>query len=175
MRDRIKKLAARPSRRGLSLLAAPILAPILVLVVVHLRGARPVLADLPGVVRLRTPDGGIQPQTALDRTGRLHLIYFKGDPAAGDIFYVRRDRGSTRFSLPMRVNQVPGSVMAVGSVRGAQIALGRNGRVHVAWLGSAKAMPRGPGNASPMLYTRMNDAGTAFEPERNVLQFATGL
>src|SRR5581483_11002427 len=30
-------------------------------------------------------------------------------------------------------------------------------------------------NASPMLYTRLNDAGTAFEPERNVIQSAVGL
>jgi hypothetical protein len=60
-------------------------------------------------------------------------------------------------------------------VRGAQIAVGRGGRVHVAWLGSDKALPRGPGHKSPMLYARLNDAGTAFEPQKNVLQFAVGL
>lgn len=161
----------RPPTRWLSLLTAPAL----VLLFLHLREARPVLAGLPGVTLLRTPDGGIQPQAAVDGNGTLHLIYFKGDPAAGDVFYLRREPGSGRFSAPVRVNSVPGSVIAVGSVRGAQLAIGKNGRVHVAWLGSSKAAPRGPGNASPMIYTRMNDAGTGFEPQRNVLQFATGL
>ena len=134
-------------------------------------------ARVPGeaVTLMRTPDGGIQPQVAVDRNGVVHLIYFKGDPSAGDVYYVRRARAAAEFSAPIRVNSVPGSAVAVGSVRGAQIALGRGGRVHVAWLGSAKAQPRGPNNATPMIYTRLNEAGTAFEPQRNVLQFAEEL
>ena len=127
------------------------------------------------VIIMRTPGGGIQPQLALDRQGVLHLIYFKGDPSAGDIYYVRRVPGAADFSPPIRVNSVPGSAIAIGSVRGAQVAIGSGGRVHVAWLGSSKAQPRGPDNATPMIYTRLNDAGTAFEPQRNVMQFAVGL
>lgn len=129
----------------------------------------------PPVTLLKTPDDGIQPQAVVDHQGTLHLIYFRGDAAAGDVFYVRRRAGDARFSNPIQVNQHPGSAIAVGSVRGAQLALGENGRVHVAWLGSSKAEPRGPGDATPMLYTRLNDAGTGFEPERNVLQYAKGL
>jgi hypothetical protein len=124
---------------------------------------------------MKTPDGGIQPQAILDSRGVLHLIYFKGNPDGGDVFYVRRSPGATTFSKPIRVNSVPGSALAIGSVRGAQLAVGKNGIVHVAWLGSAKAEPRGPENSTPMLYTRSNAAGTAFEPQRNVVQFATGL
>jgi len=127
------------------------------------------------VTLMRTPDGGIQPQVAVDAKGVLHLIYFKGSPEAGDIFYVRRDPGATSFSRPLRVNTVPGSAVAIGSVRGAQLAVGKGGRVHVAWLGSAKARPRGPADATPMLYTRLNDAGREFEAERNVMRFAVGL
>lgn len=145
----------------------------------------PVLISVAGIPRpredwtevkiIRTPDGGIQPQVAVDRDGVVHLIYFKGEEMAGDIYYVRKSARDTEFSKPLRVNSVPGSAVATGSIRGAQIALGRSGRVHVAWLGSGKAQPRGPGNATPMLYTRLNDAGTAFEPQRNVMQFAVGL
>ena len=83
------------------------------------------------VTLMRTPDGGIQPQVAVDAKGVLHLIYFKGSPEAGDIFYVRRDPGATSFSRPLRVNTVPGSAVAIGSVRGAQLAVGKGGRVHV--------------------------------------------
>src|SRR5437870_10392303 len=110
------------------------------------------------VTPMRTPHRGSQPRVAVDAKGVLHLIYFKGSPEAGDIFYVRRDPGATSFSRPLRVNTVPGSAVAIGSVRGAQLAVGKGGRVHVAWLGSAKARPRGPADATPMLYTRLNDA-----------------
>ena len=51
----------------------------------------------------------------------------------------------------------------------------KNGRPHVAWMGSKLAEPRAPGKEAPMLYTRLNDDGTAFEPQRNVIQHAVGL
>jgi hypothetical protein len=124
---------------------------------------------------IRTPDGGIQPQVAVGRDGVVHLIYFKGPDNAGDVYYVRKGPCDASFSQPIRVNSVPGSAIAIGSVRGAQIAVGRRGRVHVSWLGSDAAQPRGPGNSTPMLYARINDAGTAFEPQKNVMQFAVGL
>ena len=124
---------------------------------------------------IRTPDGGIQPQVVVGRDGVVHLIYFKGADDAGDIYYVRKGPRDADFSKPIRVNSFPGSAIAIGSVRGAQIALGRGGRVHVSWLGSDKAQPRGPGNSTPMLYARLNGAGTAFEPQKNVMQFAVGL
>jgi len=138
-------------------------------------GSSPTRPGHPQVRLIRTPNGGIQPQAAVDSAGVVHLVYFKGDDDAGDLYYVRRGQRDADFSKPIRVNSVPGSAVAIGSVRGAQIAIGRRGRVHVAWLGSDKAQPRAPGNASPMVYTRLNDRGTAFEPERNVLQFALGL
>jgi hypothetical protein len=126
------------------------------------------------VTLLRVPDKGIQPQVAVDSKGIVHLIYFKGDPAGGDVFYVRSADG-VKFSAPLRVNSQPGSVIAIGNIRGAHLALGKNDRVHVAWMGAHKAQPRAPGEATPMLYTRLNDAGTAFEQQRNVIQSAVGL
>jgi hypothetical protein len=124
-------------------------------------------AESPPKVRLlRVPDGGIQPQAAADAKGAVHLIYFKGDPAAGDVFYVHSADGG-KLSRPLRVNHNPGSAVAVGNIRGAQLALGKGGRVHVAWVGSAKADPKAPAKSTPVMCTRL-DAGTAFEPERNV-------
>jgi len=58
--------------------------------------------------------------------------------------------------------------VAIGTVRGAQVTLGRNGRLHVAWNGSDQAQPRVSGG-SPMLYARMNDKGDGFEPQRNLM------
>lgn len=122
---------------------------------------------------LRTPEGGIQPQVIRDSRGVVHLIYYRGEAAQGDIFYVRQEPGQSEFSQPMRVNSTPGSAMAIGTIRGAQMAVGRAGRVHVAWNGH----PPAGGNylEAPMLYARLNDAGTAFEPERNVISRARGL
>lgn len=135
----------------------------------------------PKVRVLRVPDGGLQPQVAVDRKGTIHLIYYKGDARQGDIFYARSTDGGTTFSPGIPVNSHEGSAIAAGTIRGAQIALGKDGRVHVAWNGSAKALPHGSINpesgraAMPMLYTRLNDAGTAFEPQRNLMRSTFGL
>lgn len=130
---------------------------------------------------LRVPDAGIQPQLAIDDQGALHLLYFAGDPRNGDVFYVRSAAPADSFSKPLRVNSQPGSAIAVGTIRGAQLALGRNGRVHAAWNGSQPAQPPGPVNpdsgkpGQPMLYARLNDAGRAFEPQRNLMLHSFGL
>lgn len=123
---------------------------------------------------IRTPNNGLQPQAVMDSHGALHLIYLAGEPSASDIFYVRRDAGRSDFSAPLRVNSQPGSAIATGTIRGAQIALGKNGRIHVAWNGSSKFAPEGTHDV-PMFYARMNDAGTGFEPQRNLMQFSRAL
>ena len=130
----------------------------------------------PELVRVtRLPDGALQPQAATDSAGVVHLIYFKGEPMHGDVFYVQSADGGATFTKPLRVNSQPGSVIATGTVRGAHMAVGKAGRVHVAWMGSQKAEPKAAGKSSPMQYTRLNDAGDAFEPQRNVIQRRPGL
>ena len=123
----------------------------------------------PKVTTVRTPNDGIQPQLATDSAGTTHLIYFTGDPAHGDLSYVRMDR-DRHFSDPIRINAQPGSALATGTVRGAQIAVGRDGRVHIAWHGSDTS-----GGAQAVLYTRSIKTGAGFESERNVATFTTGI
>ncbi len=105
-----------------------------------------------------------------DQTGVMHLIYFKGEPAGGDLFYGRSKPGTTEFSEPIRVNSQPGSAVAMGTIRGGQIALGRDGRIHVAWNGSQRAAPPNPIKGRPMLYARLDEQRDAFEPQRNLMQ-----
>lgn len=121
------------------------------------------------VVLQKTPDKGIQPQVAVDAKGNVHLIYYTGDPRGGNLMYVRRDAGQKGFSAPIRVNSQDASAIAVGTIRGGQIAVGKNGRVHVAWNGSMKATPKNPIGGHPMLYTRLADDGKSFEPQRNLM------
>jgi len=130
----------------------------------------------PKVTLQRVPESGIQPQVAVDATGAVHLIFFKGEEGHGDVYYVKSTDGGESWSTSIRVNSQLGAVIAIGSVRGAHLAIGRNGRAHVAWMGSQQAEPKPPGTKqAPMLYTRMNDACTAFEPQRNVLTERGGL
>lgn len=130
---------------------------------------------------VRVPNGGIQPQAVVDRNGTLHLLYYAGDPAHGDLFYVHSaDEGRT-WSSPLRVNSQTGTAVALGKIRGGQIAVGRESRVHVAWNGSSQAEPKGPLNPEswqpgmPLLYSRLNDSGKTFEPERNLMTHTFGL
>jgi len=128
---------------------------------------------------IAVPDKGIQPQIAVV-DNHLHLIYFAGGSKHGDIFYARSDDFGRSFSPSLRVNSQEGSALAIGSIRGAQISIGTQNRIHVAWNGSDAAEPRGlnpeagkPG--SPMLYARLNNRRTAFEPQRNLMQWTFGL
>ena len=134
-----------------------------------------------GQVRLeRLPSGAIQPQLIVDKKGGLHVLYYGADDHHGDIFYRRSTDGGHSLSPALCVNS-PGSAIAAGTIRGAQMALGPDGRVHVAWNGSSNASVKGPVNpdsgkpGSPMLYSRLNDTGTAFEPERNLMHRSFGL
>jgi hypothetical protein len=126
-------------------------------------------AGAAGPVRiLRTPDNGLQPEAAVDGKGTVHLVYLKGDPAGCDVWYRSRPTGQKEFSPAVRVNSEPGSAIALGTVRGAQLALGPNGRVHVVWNGSQPDHQRGAVGA-PMFYARLDDTGRGFEPQRNLM------
>ncbi|MGH7967200.1 MAG: hypothetical protein ACREIC_00585 [Limisphaerales bacterium] len=117
---------------------------------------------------VRTPQGGLQPLVAVDLLGNVHLVYLKGDPKACDVMYAERRAVETTFSTPIQVNTEPGCAVALGTVRGAQLALGRNGLVHVVWNGAQPA--RDPGaKGAPMLYARLDKAGRRLEPQRNLM------
>jgi len=125
----------------------------------------------------RVPDGGIQPQVALDEKGILHLVYYTGDAHHGDLFYARSKDGGASFSSALRVNE-GGSAIAAGTIRGGQLALGKSGRVHVGWNGSDDSGPLNPDSGkhgAPMLYARLNDSGEVFEPQRNLMLRSFGL
>lgn len=126
---------------------------------------------------IRTPDGGIQPQALAGPDGTVHLLYYKGDPTAGDLYYTYRKSSSEHWMPPIRVNGTSGTGLAVGSVRGAQLALGRNGWIHVAWMGSsrAKKVQVGTREQTPLLYARLRPNASEFEPEQNMLKVAGGL
>ncbi len=133
------------------------------------------------VREVRVPNGGIQPQAIADPSGRIHLLYYSGDAAHGDLYYsTSTDEGQT-WSRPLRVNSRAGTAAALGTIRGGQMAIGRNRRVYVVWNGSSETKGDGPLNPEsgkrgmPLLYTRLDDMSNAFEPERNLMTHSFGL
>ena len=111
------------------------------------------------VVALRIPDGGRLPQAVLDDGGTLHLIYVVGDAQHGDLMYVRRAPGASSWSEPEQVNSAPGTVTGFGPIDGGQLALGKNNRLHVAWM---RISP------TAFFYTRTNKDGLGFEEQFGV-------
>ena len=113
---------------------------------------------------VRVPGAGVQPQVVASG-GVVHLVYLDGDPARADVRYARSTDDARTFSSPVRVNSEAGSAVAVGTIRGAHLAAGRGGRVHVAWNGNGQA---------GMSYARSDGKG-GFEPQRNLMRKTSGL
>ena len=113
------------------------------------------------------PESGVQPQVVVDAGGTVHLIYLKGDAKGCDVRYVRRAKGAREWSAPLTVNSTPSTAVAMGTIRGAQIALGQRGTLHVLWNGALQSGAGGPG--SPLFYTRLEAGQTKFAPQRNLL------
>ncbi|MDA3963564.1 MAG: hypothetical protein PF961_22490 [Planctomycetota bacterium] len=119
------------------------------------------------------PNGEIQAQAATAPDGTHHLISVRGDPKSCDLFHRTLAPDGT-WSAPKQVNSQPGSVIALGTVRGPHLAIDGTGRPHVSWMGSKSALPKAPGNHTPFMYTRLGEDGT-FEPQRNLIERAYGV
>lgn len=123
------------------------------------------LATAAEVALERVPEDGVQPQIATTRDGTLHLVYLKGDPRGCDVRYASKKAGASAWSTPRTVNSSPGSAVAAGTIRGAQIAVGKDDSLHVVW--------NGPGNhkrniPASLLYSRSLNGGMGFEPQRDL-------
>ena len=106
------------------------------------------------VTLLPVPDGGRLPSALVDDGGVVHLVYFQGEPRAGDLLYVKRAPGEAEWSEPQFVNSQAETAVGIGPIDGGQMALGADGRLHVVWFKLGR---------TEFLYTRTNDAGTGFE------------
>lgn len=119
------------------------------------------------------PPGGLQPRVAVASDGTVHAAWLKGDPSASEVWYASRKPDADAWNTPLRVDTGPGSAVAIGMVRGVQIALGAKDRPHLLWPGSAKAQPRAPDDSTPVLYSRL--VGARFSAPVNVVKLGTGL
>ena len=109
------------------------------------------------------PEGGLQPEVAVGPDGMVHLVYLRGEAGSADVRYTWRRAGQS-WAEAQTVNSRPGSAIAIGSIRGAQVAVGKAGRVHVIWNGSPA--PEAPGSA--LWYSR-GSSESGFESQRDLL------
>ncbi len=155
---------------------SPSLSLATLVLVAAIQGASSTIATAsPAVQVLRVPGEGIQPQVVTGADGSVYLVYFNGDPAHGDLFYIHSKNGGIGFSAPIQVNSQPGSAVAMGNIRGARLALGKNGVIHVVWNGSTLAAMQNPAGKAPLLYARLEAHAKTFEPQRNLIQTAFGI
>ena len=78
------------------------------------------------------PNGGIAPTMCMDAQGTVHLLFFMGDPKAGDMYYMRREKSAKSFTKPIQVNSNAKTAMVIGYTRGPDMAVSSAGDVHVA-------------------------------------------
>ena len=117
-------------------------------------------ASRAAVERLRIPEGGRLPRAVVDAGDTVHMAYVGGGTHHANLFHVTRESGAPGWSEPpQRVNTRELSVSGVGPVDGAQLAVGPDGRLHVAWL---QAEP------TRFFYTRSREDGAGFEPQRDL-------
>ena len=142
------------------------------------------LAKAPAVTFEKTPHGGIQPQAVVDASGKVHLLYYKGQPREGDLFYASRAKGQKGFSVPLKVNSIANSACCIGSIFRARMAIGKGGVVHVLWNGSfgfvkkqweKKGKERTPEEFVFLFYARLAEDGKSFLPQRNLNSKTYGL
>jgi hypothetical protein len=116
------------------------------------------------------PEHGLQPEVAVASNGVVHLVYLRGDPKASDIRYTSRFPGR-EWSASKTVNTTPGTAVALGTIRGPQVALGAHATVHVIWNGVAEDKA----TRAPLLYTRLLAGADEFEKQRDLLAETTAL
>ena len=86
-------------------------------------------AAAPQVIHLTVPNQGICPDVAVSAKGTIDEVYARN----GDAFFVLSKDGGRRFSKPVRLNPITGSVLA-GHERGPKIAMTADGALHVVWM-----------------------------------------
>jgi len=116
------------------------------------------LASCAEVKTIRLPRGAEVPDVAVDARRILHVAYGRGAPGNG--FYIQSaDLGKT-FTRTVQLNRRDNTV-TTGGERGPKLALGKDGVIHVVWLGYYK-------NGGGVWYTRSTNGGKTFETERHL-------
>ena len=132
----------------------------------------------PGVTTVKLPYGGIRPQVAIDQAGVVHIVQ-ANSKIRGDLMYVKHTPGKNQFSDPVNVLREAKAMAA-----SFNMTVGKDGRVHVFTRPNPRYYKKAMGAEAYdamfkskarffvlryMLHSRLNDDGTGFEEERNII------
>lgn len=138
----------------------------------------PLNAAVPKVTPVKLPYGGIRPQAVIDQAGVVHIIQ-ADSKLRGELIYVKHVPGQQKFSKPVKVLRE-----AAGMAASYNMTVGKDGRVHVLTRPNPKYSKKALGTdkfdamfkskarffvLQYMLHSRLNDDGTAFEQETNIV------
>ena len=112
---------------------------------------------------ISTPERGQVPDAEVSQDGLLHLAYVAGK----DAWYVKSSDDGKTFTTPLRINSDVGTVHPPNMFRGPDLALGKNGRVHVIWYTSA-FQRKLPQDQWGVFYSYLDPASSEFIPNRNL-------
>jgi hypothetical protein len=117
----------------------------------------------PEVRVVEIPGGGGVPDAETGADGTIHLVWVKAD----DVWYAKSTDDGRTFSEPLRVNSESGTAHPPNMFRGPDVAVGRNGMVHVIWYNNAFQRKR-PKDEWGVSYARLEAKASAFTPTRNL-------
>ncbi len=104
-------------------------------------------------VTVRLPEGALQPRTASVGDGSTAVVYFQGNPKAGDVKVTTLTSAGT-LAEPVLVSTAATQGVAAGTVRGPSIAVGAQNVRHVLWHGKQGTAADGKGCA--LYYARVD-------------------
>lgn len=110
-----------------------------------------------------TPGNGQVPDAEIDSAGTIHLAYVSGS----DAYYAKSTDGGKSFSPPLRINSEQGSVHPPNMYRGPDLAIGKQGRVHVIWYVNSyqRKLPK---EQWGVFYSYLDPSQSAFVEGRNL-------
>src|SRR5947209_3034734 len=109
------------------------------------------------------PGNGQVPDAEIDQTGAIHLAYVSRD----DAWYVKSSDAGKTFAAPIRINSEPRTVHPPNMYRGPDVAIGKNGRVHVIWYVNAYQRKL-PNDQWGVFYSYLDPGKSQFAPARNL-------
>ena len=103
------------------------------------------------------------PDAEIAKDGSIHVAYVAGE----DVFYIASTNAGKTFTAPLRVNSEPGTAHPANMFRGPDVAIGKNGRIHVIWYVNAYQRKL-PQDQWGVFYSHRDPGQTAFSKAVNL-------
>lgn len=124
------------------------------------------------VIQVRLPNGALQPRAETANDGATQIVFLEGNPQACEVKLASLSRTGV-LSAPMTISSPSSQAVAMGTVRGPSLAIGKDGVRFVLWHGKNGSASGGKGSA--LFFTRVDGNGNATTPPFDILDTTTAL